>query len=162
MSDTANESGFTIKAGKGYEAMWLTPKGSPAEIVSWLMEAFGFTEDMVGGMTPYEVAVMAEDVMQGRRNLAAQLGAVQLSTTEQQARPSGATGEAAWAIVDGEAGGQQTPAVNENQWLIEALTNAATVDDLKRLWAENKAAFSDEAVKGAYSARGAALKAAAA
>lgn len=166
MSDVT-ESGFTLKAGKGYESMWLTPKGSPAEIKSWLMEAFGLEESSVQGMTTFEVAQFCEDIMQGRRNIAAILGGTQLTEAQAkaaQAQQSGSTGESAWDRVDGEAGGEQRVAASEPEgpaygWLIEALESAATTNDLKRLYAENKDAFKDETVIAAYKARGKALAA---
>lgn len=157
MSVEVSESGLTIKSGKGYEAMWAMPKGTPEEIKLWLMQMFALPEDAVAGLSPYEVAVMAEDVMQGRNNVAQQLGGTLVK--DEGERPKSAN---AWSNTGSQAS-KDEPKANDNGWLIEALGSAKTLADTKRLWVENRdsGAFEDQAVKDAYNARNRAIKAAA-
>jgi hypothetical protein len=158
MSDL-QESGLTIKSGTGYDAMWATPKGSPEEIKLWLMQMFALPEDAVAGLSPYEVAVMAEDVMQGRHNIAQQLGGTVVA--DQAERPTKAD---AWSDTGSRASEQAEAKGPDNGWLIEALGSAKTLADTKRLWVENRdsGAFEDQAVKDAYNSRNRTIKAAAA
>lgn len=155
MSVEVNDAGLTIKSGKGYEAMWAMPKGSPEEIKLWLMGMFGLPEDAVAGATPYEVAVMAEDIMQGRNNVGQQLGGTVVTPERPKAQD-------AWSDTGSQAS-KDEPQAPDNGWLIAALGAAKTLADTKRLWVENRdsGAFDDQAVKDAYNARNRAIKAAA-
>lgn len=161
MDDTL-QSGLTLKAGKGYEAMWLTPKGTPQHVKEWLAEVFGFPAEIIAGKTPFEVMVMAEDVLQGRANLATMLGGTVITdekaagATESDAQTSGGD---PWARLDGEAGGVQDekPQEDPHAGLRSQIASAESRDALKRLWAANQEAFKDSSLMDEYKAKGKSL-----
>ncbi|MGL5825573.1 MAG: hypothetical protein ACRCYU_12295 [Nocardioides sp.] len=151
------DGGVTIKSGKGFEASWFTPKGTPEEIKAWLVAMFAFDESVTAELSPYEVAIMAEDVAQGRANVAQKLGG---TLAVPQPRPQA---ENAWDQADGgPSGAAKAPkapeSTNDHQWLIDALNEATDEVALRRLWAANKAAFEVAEVKDAYVVRRDALK----
>ena len=158
----------TIKYGKGYEETWANFRGTTGQIRQSLIHYFGISEDYATGVSLHELVVAATSVAHGTGNVAAVLGAVPISANEPAATPGTApTGEAAWEGVDKSAppyGGGTGPdpePVNPNNNLIIQLKEAASIEDLKKLWAANQEAFSDDAVSAAYKTKGKALKAAA-
>lgn len=167
MSDI--ETSVTIKypEAKRYEgAPWAVFKGSTSMIRDQIVGYFGFDQQHVAGMTLHELVLMANDAVRSAGKIQADLGGTVIpqSQPQQQQQQSSPEGGSVWDKLDGEAGGEQRvekPAEKPNEGLIALLSEAATVDDLKRLWATNKAAFEDPAVQEAYSTRGKALKAAA-
>lgn len=152
----------TIKYGKGYEESWAVFRGDVWQIRADLITYFGINVDYANGVTLNELVIAATHVAHGTGNVAAVLGATPISVTE--SLTGAPTGNAAWDQFDGKGEKPAVEAVREaaegSQALISQLQQAASVADLKKLWAEHQAAFSDASVKAAYSVRGKALKAA--
>jgi hypothetical protein len=173
MTSTAGDPGpmgeqsVTIKYGKGYDESWAVFRGTIWEIRANLVAYFGINVDYASGLTLNELVVAATHVAHGTGNVAAILGGTPTPISVTESLTGEPTGDAAWAKIgeqpaDGKLpyGGSQAEPVDPNVELIQQLEAAASVDDLKKLWAEHQAAFSDKAVKAAYSKRGKALKAA--
>ena len=144
-------TGITIKYGKGYEDTWANFRGSLVQIRENLIVFFGLTADETAGLTLSEVVLQATNLAHAKGNLGAALGATPIATKAMASAP--ATGDV-WA----EAGGAATPAKKEgpsqSEILIETIGKTDGVDALKRLWAENQAAFADTSVMDAWQARG--------
>lgn len=162
------ETSVTIKypEQKRYEgAPWAVFKGGTDQIRHQIIAYFGYDQSAVQGMTLHELVLLANQAVRASGAVQGILGGSPVAQTEQPAA-SGPTGESVWDQVDGEAGGQQKVAgqqqeENPNLGLIGLLKAAESIEELKRLWATNKAAFDAADVQEAYSARGKALKAAA-
>lgn len=159
MSDL--ETSVTIKypEAKRYEgAPWVVFKGGIDQIRHQMIAYFGWDQTAVAGLSAHELTLMANDAARAAGKIQADLGGTVIA---ESAKPQGPTGSSVWDKLDGEAGGEQRvekPAENPNAGLIQLLNEAQTIEDLKRLWATNKAAFEDPAVQEAYSSRGKALK----
>lgn len=153
--------GITIKYGKGYESTWATFTGLPHEVREQIIAYFGFAEDAVRELTLSELVVNATSVAHGKGNAAATLGAVAIPASqqgqEQSAPPATETASDAssdpWEAVESSAPAE--PAVNPLYAQIEA---AQSVDELKVLWADNQAAFSDADLMAAWKAKGKSLQ----
>ena len=167
---TAEAMTVTIKYGKGYDESWAVFRGNVWQIRADLIAYFGIDIDYASGLTLHELVIAATHVAHGTGNVAAVLGATPISVTESLTGEP--TGKAAWDKVEGKDtalpyGGSPTGDADDaaaevaaNAALIGQLQSAASVDDLKKLWVDNQAAFSDKDVKAAYSKQGKALKAA--
>lgn len=154
---------ITFKYGKGYEEPWLVLKGGPTRVRADLLSIFGIPEEVAAGKTLNELLIFTNHLVHGTGNVATILGGTPIAESpkgEQNANQT-ASNEDPWASVDGEAGGRESaapaPAENPNGGLLSQIANATTTDELKRLWAANKAAFSAPDVTAAYSAKGKSL-----
>jgi hypothetical protein len=161
------EQSVTIKYGKGYDESWAVFRGTIWEIRANLVAYFGISVDYASSLTLNELVVAATHVAHGTGNVAAILGGTPAPISVTESLCGEPTGEAALAQVEADAkagklpyGGSQAEPVDPNVELVQQLQAALTVDDLKKLWTVHQAAFSDKAVKAAYSKRGKALKAA--
>lgn len=165
MSDM--ETSVTIKYPevKRYEgAPWAVFKGGVDQIKHQMVAYFGWDVNALGSASLHELTLMANDAVKAGGAVQGILGGKVVVEGDKpaQAAQEGPTGPSVWDQVDGEAGGEQRVSQqpeNPNAGLIGLLNEAATVDDLKRLWATNREAFAAEDVQAAYSARGKALSA---
>lgn len=150
---TTNGTTVTIKYGKGYEETWVSFRGSNEDVRKDIVGYFGLADSAsVADLTLSELVVNATNLAHGKGNVAALLGGTVIpssGTTNDEAQSD--TRAAAWAQAEQQA---SEPAVNPVLAQIEA---CSTVDELKLLWAENQAAFSDADVEAAYKAKGKAL-----
>lgn len=151
----------TIKYGKGYEHAWAAFLGLAHEVRQDVIAYFGLEE--TDGLTLSEVVLNASQLAQGKGLAATKLGAVALSPG-QQAASGGDVWDAAASGSEGPSGASggasEGPSPEEQEVkrilaLIEATTDT---DALKRVWAENQAAFSLPGVMDAYKAKGKSLK----
>lgn len=144
------ETSVTIKSGKGYDDSWYVFRGRPEEIKAQLVDFFGIPSASVAGLSVFEVAVNCRQIAQGNESTVAALGGtiVPADTKPSQTTP----GDDPWAAI--EAGAPDESAPNPILGQIEA---CKTTDELKRLWAENQAAFADSAVMDAWKAKGKSL-----
>ena len=160
MSEQGGELSLTLKypEAKRYEgAPWVVFKGGVGEIRKQVAAYFGYAEDQIAGMTLHELTLLGNQSIRDTGKLAAVLGATPISQdASADAGPPWSTepqGQNVWSQADGGATQAPAPAkAPENGGLIQLLTEAATIEDLKRLWATNKSAFDDKAVAEAYSA----------
>jgi hypothetical protein len=146
----------TVKYGKGYEESWVVFRGpSITQVREDIIDYFGMDRASVAELTLSDVVVNATNLAHGKGNVAAALGATVIKSGPTPAATENPA-SSAWA----QAAQQEAEAPAENPMLarIAATTN---VDELKRLWAENQAAFAEADVMAAWKARGKALKAAA-
>lgn len=171
MSDDLTTS-LTLKypETKRYEgAPWVVFKGSVGQIKDQVVAYFGYDQNQIAGMTMHEITLLANQSIRAAGSFAINLGATPITQeSEQQSwgnpqgAPDGAVkGSAVWDQVEGGGNTGGGAPSNPHAGLIGLLNEAATIEDLKRLWVTNKPAFEDKAVAEAYSARGKALKAAA-
>lgn len=155
----------TIKYGKGHDDTWAGFTGSPEDIREYVISYFGLDRASVAGLTTDEVVLNATQLAHSTRNVAAALGAVAIPSSESAASaPAQATSSSGggdpWAAAAGSA--SSAPAQPEVNPLVAQIEASPTVDDLKRLWAENQAAFAADAnLMSAWKARGKALSTAA-
>ncbi|MCG8926667.1 hypothetical protein [Lentzea sp. CC55] len=168
----------TIK-GKGDKAdPWAVFYGSPAEIREDLIGYFGLDSYSTEQHTLHELVQLAAKIASGAPMPAgmqasasgdseaeAEARAMKLLKDELGARPVGesTTAEDVWASASSSPADppwptDDKPVVNPMLARIDA---CASVEALKKLWAENQAAFADGSLMDAYKAKGRALKAAA-
>ncbi|MFD6636786.1 hypothetical protein ACFWDN_13325 [Micromonospora chalcea] len=146
----------TIKYGKGYEETWVSFAGLREEIREDIIDYFGLDRDSVSGLTLSELVVSATNLAHAKGNVASSLGGTVIPPA-QQSKPAPASD--VWDEI-GQAGQQSSaPAEPEKDPVLTLIEKAESVDELKRIWAENQ-----ERVVGpildAWKARGKELKAA--
>ena len=148
MTDTpwdasSRETGVTIKAGKGYDDSWFTFRGKPEDIKADIIAFFGLDSASVSSLTAHEVAVNARKIAQGLGAVGVKLGGEVVAAGKAEEVLPSTTPE------------DKADAPNPLLAQIEA---CKSTDELKRLWAENQAAFADQTITAAWKARGKALK----
>ncbi|WSJ69032.1 hypothetical protein OG294_24570 [Kitasatospora sp. NBC_01302] len=134
----------TIKYGKGYDDSWVVFRGSAETVQQDIVDYFGLDGKSVAGLAPSELVLEATRTAQAASMVVKGLDARVLPA---QAAPKAPQSPA--------------PAAETPGGLLEQIEHCASTDDLKRLWATNQAAFSDQSVMDAWKSRGRALKAAA-
>lgn len=148
----------TIKYGKGYEHAWAVFRGLPHEVRQDVIAYFGLED--TSELTLSEVVLNASQLAQGKGLVASKLGGTAVSGGSE-----GAAGNDVWAAAasgsGGPSGASQGPSDEEKEAArVKALIEGTdSLDGLKRVWAENQAAFSLPGVMDAYKAKGKALKA---
>ena len=149
----------TIKNGKGYEESWHGFTGLPDDVREDIINYFGLDRASVTGMSTFEVSIVAERIAHSAKNAVRTLGGTPVKPADQVDPAAEPAGSDPWAETS--ATPAQAPVEGPNPVLamIEAVTD---VEALKRLYAENQAAFSDEAVMAAWKTKGKALTVAAA
>lgn len=157
----------TFKYGKGYEEPWVVFKGSARKVREDLLEFFQLPAEAVAGLSLNAVLIQCNHIVHGTGNAATILGGVVVAETsgKTEAAPSQPAGSDPWAGVSKDSSAPQSaaqtaptePAENPHGGLISQIQAAETGDDLKRLWAGNKDAFSDPAVVEAYKVKGQSL-----
>lgn len=154
----------TIKYGKSYEDTWVAFSGTPREVQEDIIAFFGL--DGVDVPTLDALVLKATQIAHGQSTAVRELGGVvlgsdssQQASTDQPAANSDDPWAAAQGVQDQLAGDQQQ--ADPNAALYSAIEAAADVDGLKRLWADNQPAFTDQALMDAWKAKGKALQGAA-
>lgn len=148
----------TIKNGKGYEESWHGFTGPPDDVREDIINYFGLDRASVTGMSTFEVSIVAERIAHSAKNAVRTLGASPVKPADQTDPAAADAGTDPWADTT-PAKPAEPEGPNPMLALIEAVADVAA---LQRLWAENQAAFADEAVMAAWKAKGKALTAAAA
>jgi len=154
---------ITFKYGKGFEEPWLVLKGAPSRVRTDLIEAFAIPQEVAAGKTLNELLIFCNHIVHGTGNVATILGGTPIAESPAAEQNGNQTASQAdpWATANGEAGGADAPSTapqeNPNAGLLSQIESATTKDELKRLWAANKAAFDAADVKAAYSAKGKSL-----
>ncbi|PCG86343.1 hypothetical protein CIB93_08885 [Streptomyces sp. WZ.A104] len=118
--------------------------GIERDVHGGIASAFGFDSNSVSSLALYELAVEAGQLARSATVVMKGLGGHVVPQTQASSPPGSSTTQPA-------AGG-------ENGALLTQIAACATTDALRRLWAENQAAFSDQAVMDAWKARGRELK----
>lgn len=152
MSESA-ELSVTFKYGKGYEETWAVFKGKAEDLRYQVLAYFGMEPGEYEGLPLHDVVLQATRIAHADRTVMSALGANVVTKSD---APAESTPEAAQEASSEAKGEPEGPTPEEA--LVARLEAAETIDALKRLWAENKALFADEAVKAAYKKRGVALK----
>lgn len=140
---------------KYQDAPWIVFHGSPEEVREDIITAFAWDGETVTGLNVHEVVLKAQEAVQGAGNVANTLGGKVLS--EGGGQPSGV-----WSQVGSGASAEaeDKPAEDPTAWLKVEIDKATSVAGLQRLWADNKAAFSEHPeLMDAYKAKGKSLAA---
>lgn len=141
---------------KYQDAPWIVFHNVDAEQVrADLITAFGWDVESVTDLTLHEVVMKAQEAIQAGGNVANELGGKVLSSG------SGAKSSAwsqAGSRASEQAEGEDKPAEDPTAWLKVEIEKSTTVAGLQRLWADNKAAFAeDAALMDLYKAKGKSL-----
>lgn len=158
----------TLKFGGGYEAPWISVEGTPEEVRDQILDAFEFGES-VSGASLAEIIAYAGLRAQGAYTLVRDLGidstapaieakpeaakpakrkpAAKKAAPKKQAEPEGELEAVPMTAAE--------PAKSEPPFdpdpapahpIIAQMDKVSTMDEFKKLWAANQAAFKDEAV----------------
>ncbi|MFE9924250.1 hypothetical protein ACFYQA_22510 [Streptomyces sp. NPDC005774] len=154
----------TIKYGKGYDDTWTVFEGPPQEVRAEILDYFGMDPATQQGLSLSSVVVNATNVAHGKGLIATALGATVVEETKAEpAKPS----EDPWAAAATQSSApwsgsasvaEQSKAEDPNAWILGEIEKKGTVQELKKLWAENQSFFSDASVMTAWKARGKALQ----
>lgn len=169
MSDTSARTGHaitvTIKYGKGYDDTWAIFTGLADQVRQDIVDFFGLDRESGNRLSLSDLVVSATNVAHGVGTLAREFGATPITDPRERPRRDGPQARGAGAdpwkqaatVPDSrpESRTESSPAPS----LIDLITQASSVDVLKKLWAANQAAFKDPAVMAAWKARGRALTA---
>lgn len=141
----------TIKSAGGYEAPWSVFKGSVQEVRDSIEEFYGIEHD--DSLTLSEVVLNANVLAQGAYAVSSGLKA-KATAAKREPKPKPELAPKSEPKPEPEA-----PAEDDGEAraasLALAMAEAATVDDLRTLWVDNKELFNEyDVVKKAYSARG--------
>lgn len=148
----------TLKAGKGYDAPWLNFQGGTAdEVKRHIAEAVGMDLSVAEAHSLAEVVVFGNETFAGTSNVVRDLGATPVAVERTEVSPTTTGGsedkgvwEQAKAKKTKKAPAKPTkPAVSEEQEepgdpILAAIAEAKSVAALRRLWSQNKGAWSDE------------------
>lgn len=161
----------TIKYGKGHEDSWVVFEGSTQEIRTDVIDYFGMDPETLVGLSLSSIVVNATNIAHGKGLIATSLGATVVEETP-AAAPAKPT-EDPWAAASaaqsggprsGSASVAEEPKANSKDettaWALGEIAKKASVQELKKFWAENQALFSNDEIMTAWKARGKALKAA--
>ena len=126
-----DRSTLTIKFGKGYEDPWFVASGNPATIRRQLLEFAGLEDDPDKTLQQLGIEVASEtQAMWAARSKA---GGQRLPAAASKAPTDDTPVEPA------------KPAEDPNQFILDALADADTTEDLVRVFAKNKDAFTKSA-----------------
>ncbi|MEU9795081.1 hypothetical protein AB0E27_31600 [Streptomyces sparsogenes] len=161
----------TIKYGKGYDDSWVVFEGSTPEIRAAIIEYFGMDPETQRGLSLSSIVVNATSIAHGKGLIATSLGAtvVEEAPATEPAKPT----EDPWAAAASQQSGPQSgsasvagqsaaeeKADDTTAWALGEIETKASVQELKKFWAENQGLFSDAKIMAAWKARGKALQAA--
>ena len=138
-----DRSTLTIKFGRGYEDPWFVASGNPATIRRQLLEFAGLEDEPDKTLQQLGIEVASEtQAMWAARSKA---GGQRLPAAASKAPTDDTPVEAAEPA---------KPAEDPNQFILDALADADTTEDLVRVFAKNKDAFTKSAdLQGAFLAR---------
>lgn len=145
MSDGPKGRGIsvTIKYPKPkyQDAPWGVFHGNPSEVREDIIAAFGFDGESVADLTLHEVVLKAQEAVQGAGNVANSLGGKVLSQGGEKA--AGGPSSGAWSQAGSQKSSEPEQPEDPTAWLKVEIDKATTKDGLKRLWADNQAAFNE-------------------
>lgn len=119
-------------------------QGAERGVVDAIGTAFGFDRNSVSGMSIHDAVLEASRIARSAMLVTTELGGRVVPQAGEQGEPSR---PAATETPNGGA-----------DWLLGQIAACNTVEELRRLWAENQAAFANPVVMDAWKARGRALK----
>ena len=121
----------TIKFGKDFEAPWFVASGNPDQIRRQLLEFAGWSDQHDKTLAELMVEVAADT--QAKWAIRSKAGAQKLPAARSKGKP-----EADAAPVARQDEGK---AEDPNAFIFEAIADASTTEELKRVFAKNKDAF---------------------
>jgi hypothetical protein len=151
----------TIKYGKGYDETWVVFHGDQSEVRDDLTSFFGLERVSEAALTLSDLVVNATSVAHGIGSLAAGLGATVIDASPAVTPASPPSSEAAEGGADPWVEAAAPPTAHPAAELLRDIADAPDVPALQLLWAQNQAAFKDEAVMRAWKTRGRQLSTAA-
>jgi len=151
----------TIKYGKGYEESWANFTGLLPEVREDICTYFGVDGESVTELTLSELVVNVTALAHGKATASSVLGAVAIPESSSPA-PAATVAQSSGDQTEGHdpwtQAGTEPEGPNPLLAQIEACTD---VEALKRVWAENQAAFADTELMAVWKAKGKALQEAA-
>lgn len=143
----------TVKYGKGYEAAWITFRGSPSQIKSDLVQTFGLEgqDDLNLG----SVVLNAQSVAHALHNTGTVLGGTVVGTGKAKGDKPASSEQAG-----GDPWAQAEEPADPYEGVKALIAATTTVDELKRLYAETPEIATTPEVLAEWKARGKALTAA--
>ncbi|MFD7259304.1 hypothetical protein [Streptomyces sp. NPDC059874] len=155
----------TIKYGKGYDDSWVVFEGATQEIRADVLDYFGMDPESQRGLSLSSIVVNATNLAHGKGLIATRLGATVVEETN--TAPATPTNDP-WAVAAStqpasrasSASVADSKAEDPNAYILGEIEKKTTVQELKKLWAENQSFFADPAVMAAWKAKGKALQAA--
>ncbi|MFB8350976.1 hypothetical protein [Streptomyces niveus] len=153
------ETSVTIKYGKSYDDTWAVFKGTSAEIRANILEFFGMDPATQQGLSLSSVVINATNIAHGKGLIATALGATVVEETATNAEPTKPTSDP-WAAASAsrESASVATAKADPNAYILGEIEKKTTVQELKKLWAENQSFFSDATVMAAWKAKGKSLQ----
>lgn len=143
---------------KYQDAPWIVFHGTPAEVREDIIAAFAWDGETVTDLNLHEVTLKAQEAIQGAGNVANTLGGKVLSDGGGQ--PQGVWSQAGSGASAQAEGAEEQPPADPTAWLKVEIEKSTGIAALQRLWADNKAAFSEHPeLMDAYKAKGKALSA---
>jgi hypothetical protein len=135
------------------------------EIRADILDFFGMDPATQVGLSLSSVVTNATQIAHGKGLIATALGATVVEETTEPAKPptddpwaaASATQSAPWP---GSASVAEPTKEDPNAYILGEIEKKTTVQELKKLWAENQSFFADPAVMAAWKAKGKALSAA--
>lgn len=162
MGESPGETSVTIKYGKNYEDTWATFKGTPAQVRQQVAEFFGMDPQATAGLTLAQLVFNATGMAHAMTTLQNAFPAMTAIPAHEAGKPGpqGDPWQAAQGASPSPATAGQVPAeeISPSARVLAEIESAATVTDLKRIWATNREAFKDPSVSSAYQTKGRALK----
>ncbi|MEU8835212.1 hypothetical protein OG763_38150 [Streptomyces sp. NBC_01230] len=159
-----SELSVTIKYDKGHDATWAVFRGTTGEIRADILDFFGMDPATQVGLSLSSVVTNATQIAHGKGLIATALGATVVEETSEPAKPTDDPWAAAANVQSGPWPGSASVAEpkkeDPNAYILGEIEKKTTVQELKKLWAENQSFFSDAAVMAAWKAKGKALSAA--
>jgi hypothetical protein len=135
------------------------------EIRADILDFFGMDPATQVGLSLSSVVTNATQIAHGKGLIATALGATVVEETTEPAKPptddpwaaASATQSGPWP---GSASVAEPTKEDPNAYILGEIEKKTTVQELKKLWAENQSFFADPAVMAAWKAKGKALSAA--
>jgi hypothetical protein len=159
-----SELSVTIKYDKGHDATWAVFRGTTGEIRADILDFFGMDPATQVGLSLSSVVTNATQIAHGKGLIATALGATVVEETSEPAKPTDDPWAAAANVQSGPWPGSASVAEpkkeDPNAYILGEIEKKTTIQELKKLWAENQSFFSDAAVMAAWKAKGKALSAA--
>jgi hypothetical protein len=159
-----SELSVTIKYDKGHDATWAVFRGTTTEIRADILDFFGMDPATQVGLSLSSVVTNATQIAHGKGLIATALGATVVEETSEPAKPTDDPWAAAANVQSGPWPGSASVAEpkkeDPNAYILGEIEKKTSVQELKKLWAENQSFFSDAAVMAAWKAKGKALSAA--
>ncbi|MEU5427597.1 hypothetical protein AB0H73_18610 [Streptomyces olivoreticuli] len=147
MADEGRSTTVTINYGPFCGDSQVTFQGLPGEVFGDVASFFGFDSDTCAELTLGELVLEAAQLAQGASHVARGLGAHVIAQMP-DSTPNAAR----------EAAQAPSRDTRDRQPRLDEIEACGSVEELKKWWAENQAAFADQAVMTAWKARGRVLE----